>query len=78
VPLREKSIGRPRIRRVRAQPVDAPEPFFPMFNKIPFVYQEALRTIAGVKTGLLFDKPLMDFPSQPLFVAYQWNRSRSD
>ncbi|MBI3898708.1 MAG: FAD-dependent monooxygenase [Gammaproteobacteria bacterium] len=38
---------------------------FPLFNKIPFVYQQALRTVAGVKTGLMFDKPPMGF-SKPV------------
>ena len=30
---------------------------FPLIRKIPFLYKQAVRTVAGVKTGLLFDKP---------------------
>lgn len=37
---------------------------FPALKKIAPVYREALRTIAGVKTGLFFDKSLMDL-SEP-------------
>jgi 2-polyprenyl-6-methoxyphenol hydroxylase-like FAD-dependent oxidoreductase len=33
---------------------------FPLMRRIPPLYKEALRTIAGVKTGLLFDRSLMD------------------
>ena len=33
---------------------------FPHLNKIPFAYREALRTISGVKTGIVFDKSLYE------------------
>jgi 2-polyprenyl-6-methoxyphenol hydroxylase-like FAD-dependent oxidoreductase len=33
---------------------------FPLLRRIPPLYKEALRTIAGVKTGLLFDSSLVD------------------
>jgi 2-polyprenyl-6-methoxyphenol hydroxylase-like FAD-dependent oxidoreductase len=33
---------------------------FPLLHRVPPLYKQALRTIAGVKTGLLFDKSLID------------------
>jgi 2-polyprenyl-6-methoxyphenol hydroxylase-like FAD-dependent oxidoreductase len=41
--------------RVAAAVRDA---FAPLLHRIPFTYKESLRTIAGVKTGILFEKPL--------------------
>ncbi len=32
--------------------------FAPLLHKIPFTYKQSLRTIAGVKTGILFERPL--------------------
>lgn len=31
---------------------------FPLMHKIPFAYKEALRTVSGIKTGVLFDRSL--------------------
>jgi len=33
---------------------------FPMLNHFPLAYRQALRTVVGVKTGFLFDKPAVD------------------
>ena len=32
---------------------------FPLMHKVPFAYREALRTVSGIKTGILFDKSLI-------------------
>lgn len=42
---------------------------FPLLRRIPPLYKEALRTIAGVKTGLLFDRSLVD-PVEPPTGAF--------
>jgi 2-polyprenyl-6-methoxyphenol hydroxylase-like FAD-dependent oxidoreductase len=42
---------------------------FPLLQRIPPLYKEALRTIAGVKTGLLFDMSLVD-PAEPPTGAF--------
>jgi 2-polyprenyl-6-methoxyphenol hydroxylase-like FAD-dependent oxidoreductase len=42
---------------------------FPLLRRIPPLYKEALRTIAGVKTGLLFDRSLVD-PAEPPTGAF--------
>ncbi len=34
--------------------------FFPLLNRFWFAYKEALRTIVGVKTGILFDRSIID------------------
>jgi 2-polyprenyl-6-methoxyphenol hydroxylase-like FAD-dependent oxidoreductase len=44
---------------------------FPLLRRIPPLYKEALRTIAGVKTGLVFDPSLMDLAEPDA----KWNRS---
>lgn len=33
---------------------------FPWLTRIPFAHKQSLRTIAGIKTGVLFDKSLID------------------
>ena len=38
--------------------------FAPILHRIPFTYKESLRTIAGVKTGILFGRPLVRKESQ--------------
>jgi 2-polyprenyl-6-methoxyphenol hydroxylase-like FAD-dependent oxidoreductase len=40
---------------------------FPLLRRIPPLYKEALRTIAGVKTGLLFDKSFVDLAESALY-----------
>jgi 2-polyprenyl-6-methoxyphenol hydroxylase-like FAD-dependent oxidoreductase len=40
---------------------------FPMLRYVPPLYKQALRTIAGVKTGLLFDKSWVDL-SEPAIL----------
>lgn len=44
---------------------------FPLLRRIPPLYKEALRTIAGVKTGLLFDKPFVDLSQSALLPKAQ-------
>lgn len=33
---------------------------FPWLSRVPFAYKQSLRTIAGIKTGVLFDKSLIE------------------
>lgn len=42
---------------------------FPLLHRVPPLYTQALRTVAGVKTGLLFDKPFVDL-SEPANTLY--------
>lgn len=51
---------------------------FPLLNKVPYLYKQAIRTVAGVKSGLVFGKSVFDPAQKGLSFARSAPRKGSE